>query len=110
MEVDSDYHDDEVQKKIGEFRTVTLQKNGYTLIRFTNEEVLNKTDWVLKEIRKALIAESVSPSPWEREQESEVKIKITSSILEIGGEKDLEKGLQKAIDAKDLKGVNVAPN
>jgi chorismate synthase len=28
-------------------------------------------------------------------------IKITSSILEIGGEKDLEKGLQKAIDAKD---------
>jgi chorismate synthase len=28
-------------------------------------------------------------------------IKITSSILEIGGEKDLEKGLQKAIDEKD---------
>ena len=28
-------------------------------------------------------------------------IKITSSILEIGGEKDLDKGLQKAIDAKD---------
>src|SRR6185295_8283739 len=29
------------------------------------------------------------------------KISIESSILEIGGEKDLEKGLQKAIDAKD---------
>ena len=28
-------------------------------------------------------------------------IQITSSILEIGGEKDLDKGLQKAIDAKD---------
>jgi chorismate synthase len=28
-------------------------------------------------------------------------IKIISSILEIGGEKDLDKGLQKAIDAKD---------
>jgi len=28
-------------------------------------------------------------------------IKITSSILEIGGEKDLEKGLKKAIDEKD---------
>ena len=28
-------------------------------------------------------------------------IKISSSILEIGGESDLEKGLQKAIDAKD---------
>jgi chorismate synthase len=29
------------------------------------------------------------------------KIEIHSSILEVGGEKDLEKGLQKAIDAKD---------
>lgn len=29
------------------------------------------------------------------------KISIQSEILEIGGEKDLEKGLQKAIDAKD---------
>lgn len=28
-------------------------------------------------------------------------VKIISSILEIGGEKDLDKGLQKAIDAKD---------
>ena len=28
-------------------------------------------------------------------------VRISSSILEIGGEKDLEKGLQKAIDAKD---------
>ena len=29
------------------------------------------------------------------------KIKIVASILEIGGENDIEKGLQKAIDAKD---------
>ena len=29
------------------------------------------------------------------------KIEVRSTILEIGGEKDLEKGLQKAIDAKD---------
>src|SRR5215467_4045318 len=29
------------------------------------------------------------------------RIKVEASILEIGGEKDLEKGLQKAIDAKD---------
>lgn len=31
----------------------------------------------------------------------ENKIEIHASILEIGGEKDLEKGLQKAVDAKD---------
>jgi chorismate synthase len=45
---------------------------------------------------------SESGSPLEREPEGEVlNIKITSSILEIGGEKDLDKGLQKAIDEKD---------
>ncbi|HET9823869.1 MAG TPA: chorismate synthase [Chitinophagaceae bacterium] len=33
--------------------------------------------------------------------EGEVKITITSKILEIGGESNLEKGLQKAIDEKD---------
>ena len=32
---------------------------------------------------------------------SDKKIEIQSTILEIGGEKDLEKGLQKAVDAKD---------
>jgi chorismate synthase len=32
---------------------------------------------------------------------SDKKIEIHSTILEIGGEKDLEKGLQKAVDAKD---------
>lgn len=32
---------------------------------------------------------------------NEDQVKIHSSILEIGGETDLEKGLQKAIDAKD---------
>jgi len=34
----------------------------------------------------------------------ETAIKIKASILEIGGEADLEKGLQKAIDAKDTIG------
>ena len=33
--------------------------------------------------------------------ESETKMNVHASILEIGGETDLEKGLQKAIDAKD---------
>jgi chorismate synthase len=36
------------------------------------------------------------PSP-----EGETGVSVTSRILEIGGETDLEKGLQKAIDAKD---------
>src|ERR1700730_11663936 len=31
-------------------------------------------------------------------------VKVSATILEIGGEADLEKGLQKAIDAKDTIG------
>jgi chorismate synthase len=34
-------------------------------------------------------------------RQDSAEIKISSTILEIGGEKDLDKGLQKAIDAKD---------
>jgi very-short-patch-repair endonuclease len=103
VEVDGEYHNEEEQKRIDEFRAKTLRKNGYRLIRFTNEEVLQKIDWVLEEIEKNLQSEFTSPSPLERGQGGEVlpKIRITSSILEIGGEKDLEKGLQKAIDEKD---------
>ena len=46
-------------------------------------------------VAKKLLDLTPNSSPKER------GIKITSSILEIGGEVDLEKGLQKAIDAKD---------
>jgi chorismate synthase len=46
-------------------------------------------------VAKRLLYLSPSPSP------KEGGIKVQASILEIGGESDLEKGLQKAIDAKD---------
>ena len=40
-------------------------------------------------------------------QPHETSISISSSILEIGGEKDLNKGLQKAIDEKDSIGGTI---
>jgi chorismate synthase len=46
-------------------------------------------------IAKKLLDLTPDPSPKER------GVMINASILEIGGETDLEKGLQKAIDAKD---------
>ena len=103
IEVDGDYHNADDQAQRDEFRTSTLKRNGYKLIRFANEDVLQKMDWVLDEISKALESETGSPSPSERESEGEVLpgIAVTASILEIGGEKDLDKGLQKAIDEKD---------
>ena len=107
VEVDGGYHNEEEQKKIDEVRTKTLKKNSYHLIRFTNDEVLNKTEWVIEEIKKYLIAGSDPPSPLERELEGEVlkpQVTILAEVIEIGGEKNLEKGLQKAIDAKDSVG------
>ena len=49
----------------------------------------------------ALVAAGVVAKKVIQAQSSNREIKIQSTILEIGGEKDLEKGLQKAIDAKD---------
>ena len=73
--------------------------SDYRLIRFTNTQVLHTIDDVILEIKDHLPSEDNPPSPLEREKEGEVKIQ--SKILEIGGETDLDKGLQKAIDAKD---------
>jgi len=73
VEVDGGYHNDEDQKEIDEIRKKTLEKNNFHLIRFTNEQVLNKTEWVLEEIKKILLSGSNSPSPLERELEGEVK-------------------------------------
>lgn len=51
--------------------------------------------------KKILALYKTSPKPPPKERAMEEVINITSKILEIGGETDLEKGLQKAIDAKD---------
>jgi len=93
VEVDGSYHDTEEQKKLDEERTKFLAANGYREIRFTNDEVLNQLPIVLKKLQEALsFGEGLG----------EVQIKAT--IIEIGGEKNIEAGLQKAIDAKDSVG------
>ncbi|HMK27543.1 MAG TPA: chorismate synthase [Chitinophagaceae bacterium] len=99
VEIDGGYHNDEEQANYDAIRTKWLAANAYKLMRFTNEQVLQNTNWVVEEIGNILLSESDSPSPSERELEGEVK--ITATILEIGGESDLDKGLQKAIDNKD---------
>lgn len=103
VEVDGGYHLKKEQKDADAQRDVALNAKGYRVLRFTNEEVINEKERVLKTISTALATAAGSPSPQEREPEGEVgqEITITSAILEIGGETDLEAGLQKAIDAKD---------
>jgi chorismate synthase len=46
----------------------------------------------------------LTPGPSLKEKETISGIQVKAFILEIGGEPDLEKGLQKAIDAKDSVG------
>jgi chorismate synthase len=105
VEIDGDYHNEDEQLQYDKVRTTWLKENNYRLVRFTNKQVLQNMPWVVEEIGKHLLSGSDSPSPSERELEGEVGIvsgiTITSTILEIGGEKDLDKGLQKAIDNKD---------
>ena len=104
VEVDGGYHLGEQQSKLDKERTDWLNQNDFKILRFTNEQVIKQLSWVLEELRSSL----GSPNLAEEEEAlsfgeglGEVGITISSSILEIGGEKDLEKGLQRAIDAKD---------
>ena len=104
VEVDGGYHLGEQQGELDKERTHWLNQSEYRLLRFTNDQVLKELPWVLEEIKSSL----GSPNLAEEEEAlsfgeglGEVGITIRSTILEIGGEKDLEKGLQKAIDAKD---------
>jgi chorismate synthase len=110
IEIDGEYHNSEEQKKYDVSRTDWLKEHQYSMLRFTNEEVMNDIESVVKKISESLLERvkqvkqsgAVSPSPLERELEGEVT--ISASVIEIAGETDLEKGLQKAIDAKDSVG------
>src|SRR5690606_34783566 len=60
VEVDGGYHTTAEQKEYDEQRTFVLNKRGFKVIRFTNEEVLNNLENVLQNIKSEL---EVIPSP-----------------------------------------------
>jgi chorismate synthase len=106
IEIDGAYHSAKEQAKYDEARTGWLNEHHYRILRFTNEEVLMNINKVVEKIRNTLSEKIVkvnqsgagSPSPLES------GVSIHAQVTEIAGEKDLEKGLQKAIDAKDSVG------
>jgi len=119
VEVDGSYHDTEEQRKLDEERTKFFGANGYREIRFTNDEVLNQLPVVLQKLKEALSSEatlnegnqalSLKETLSEGNEalsfgEGLGEVQIRASIIEIGGEKNVEAGLQKAIDAKDSVG------
>ena len=52
IEVDGDYHHTEQQEREDAIRTEWLEQQGFQVVRFTNNEVLNNIDYVIKEIRR----------------------------------------------------------
>ena len=65
VEVDGGYHQDENQQYIDAQRTHDLNALGFTVIRFTNDEVLSELENVVEKI-KLNLAENRSPSLMER--------------------------------------------
>ena len=54
VEVDGGYHNEQEQINFDNARSSWLNENGYTLIRITNEEVINNIREVLQKLGKAL--------------------------------------------------------
>ncbi|TRX02254.1 UvrD-helicase domain-containing protein [Flavobacterium gawalongense] len=57
IEVDGDYHFTEEQVELDNDRTITLNKLGYKVIRFKNEEIIGSISIVLEKIKNELISQ-----------------------------------------------------
>ena len=54
IEVDGEYHSTDEQKALDDLRTEYLNKIGFSVIRFTNEQVVNHIDDVLAHIEELI--------------------------------------------------------
>lgn len=64
VEVDGGYHGDDDVQYYDEERTKELQRYGYSVIRFTSDEVLGDIEGVLNELKNKVNAlKSISPQP-----------------------------------------------
>lgn len=61
VEVDGGYHLAQEQKEYDEQRTIILNKKGFKVIRFKNEEVIGNIEAVLSKIKSELDAVAVPP-------------------------------------------------
>jgi very-short-patch-repair endonuclease len=63
VEIDGGQHNEENARQRDQKRTEWLRENGYRIIRFWNNDVLENTEGVLEAIRETLQMPSLSPSP-----------------------------------------------
>ena len=61
VEVDGDYHLKTDQKEYDKLRTEDIEEFGIEVIRFTNEEVLEKIECVVKKIKEVIARRAPSP-------------------------------------------------
>lgn len=54
IEIDGGYHNEPMQQQEDLIRSERLNKMGYYVVRFTNEEVLNQTDYVIDKIKEII--------------------------------------------------------
>ncbi len=64
VEVDGGYHNNQEQKEYDENRTKVLTEIGFTVIRFTNDEVTHNLPFVLETIKNKLQRAAVSNAPF----------------------------------------------
>ncbi len=70
IEADGGYHENEEQKLYDENRTRILNEIGFTVIRFTNEEILSKIETVKNQIKLKLIELSNTKQTQAHKEES----------------------------------------
>jgi very-short-patch-repair endonuclease len=54
VEVDGGYHDNQEQQELDKHRTEVLEQKGFTILRFTNEEILQNVYVVRDKIKQRL--------------------------------------------------------
>ena len=60
VEIDGGYHTTEEQQESDAIRSEWLESKGYTVIRFSNEQVLFDTDRMIKELKTVLEKSSLN--------------------------------------------------
>lgn len=65
VEIDGEYHNNEEQKIFDKGREDWLKEQGFTMIRFTNDQVNNNLKTVLKDIEQALLSKETVPEEGE---------------------------------------------
>lgn len=61
VEVDGGYHNDPEQQQADKLRTQFMEEQGFKVIRFTNEEILQDIDNVLNNIKEAIKSNQALP-------------------------------------------------